>query len=154
MFYLHGIELAQDGKGTVTPSHIARGKAYISYSPSVKAEVNRNMAFLFDKEFRAFLAEKCAAFPPLSVPNEDGLKRAAVAITVVPAEDGTGAAILLTRRAKSLRSHGGQWALPGGRCEEGELAVAAALRELEEELGLSNGSNAVLGLLDDYPTRS
>jgi len=112
------------------------------------------MAFLFDKEFRAFLAEKCAAFPPLSVPNEDGLKRAAVAITVVPAEDGTGAAILLTRRAKSLRSHGGQWALPGGRCEEGELAVAAALRELEEELGLSNGSNAVLGLLDDYPTRS
>jgi 8-oxo-dGTP pyrophosphatase MutT (NUDIX family) len=112
------------------------------------------MNFAFDKSFRSILAERCAAFTPLVVSAEPGLKRAAVAVTVVPAEDGAGAAVLLTRRAKTLRSHGGQWALPGGRCEEGELAVSAALRELEEELGLTISSNAVLGLLDDYPTRS
>lgn len=62
--------------------------------------------------------------------------------------------ILLTKRASTLRAHGGQWALPGGRLDEGETAVAAALRELHEELGLPLGSDAVLGLLDDYPTRS
>ena len=57
-------------------------------------------------------------------------------------------------RAAGLRSHGGQWALPGGRCDAGETPVAAALRELAEELGLIASPEAVLGLLDDYPTRS
>jgi 8-oxo-dGTP pyrophosphatase MutT (NUDIX family) len=83
------------------------------------------------------------------------LKRAAVAIVLVEADvaaDGT--AFVLTRRASSLRSHRGQWALPGGRCDEGETPVAAALRELQEELGLALGPEHVLGLLDDYPTRS
>ncbi len=67
-------------------------------------------------------------------------------------DDGT--ALLLTRRAAGLRSHRGQWALPGGRCDEGETPVVAALRELHEELGLELGPDDVLGLLDDYPTRS
>jgi 8-oxo-dGTP pyrophosphatase MutT (NUDIX family) len=62
--------------------------------------------------------------------------------------------LLLTRRAAGLRAHAGQWALPGGRHDPGETAVSAALRELEEELGLSLGDDAVLGLLDDYVTRS
>src|SRR5262249_61697250 len=65
-----------------------------------------------------------------------------------------GAAFLLTRRAAGLRSHKGQWALPGGRCDAGETQVQAALRELHEELGLHLAESEVLGLLDDYPTRS
>ena len=60
----------------------------------------------------------------------------------------------MTQRAPDLRAHGGQWALPGGRCDEGETPVAAALRELHEELGLGLKAEDVLGLLDDYPTRS
>ena len=48
----------------------------------------------------------------------------------------------------------GQWALPGGRCDAGETPARAALRELDEEIGLGLGDGAVLGLLDDYPTRS
>jgi 8-oxo-dGTP pyrophosphatase MutT (NUDIX family) len=53
-----------------------------------------------------------------------------------------------------LRSHRSQWALPGGRCDEGETSTEASLRELHEELGLELGVNDFLGLLDDYPTRS
>ena len=65
-----------------------------------------------------------------------------------------GAAFLLCRRAAKLSAHAGQWALPGGRCDGGEKASEAALRELHEELGLLLGEDSVLGLLDDYVTRS
>lgn len=65
-----------------------------------------------------------------------------------------GPAVVLTRRAARLRAHAGQWALPGGRIDEGEDAVATARRELHEELALELGAAEVLGLLDDYATRS
>ncbi|WP_407685460.1 NUDIX hydrolase [Mycobacterium sp. HUMS_1102779] len=65
-----------------------------------------------------------------------------------------GAAFLLCRRAIRLSSHSAQWALPGGRLDRGETAVDAALRELDEEVGVALPGSAVLGLLDDYPTRS
>lgn len=90
--------------------------------------------------------------PPAEAAPE--LKRAAVAIALTDANGAGETALLLTRRASSLRSHRAQWALPGGRCDAGETQIEAALRELREELGLALGADAVLGLLDDYPTRS
>jgi ADP-ribose pyrophosphatase YjhB (NUDIX family) len=65
-----------------------------------------------------------------------------------------GAAFLLCRRTSRLNKHAGQWALPGGRLDPGETAAEAALRELDEELGLRLGVDSVIGWLDDYPTRS
>jgi 8-oxo-dGTP pyrophosphatase MutT (NUDIX family) len=112
------------------------------------------MTYPFSGEFRQFVSSRCAAFPALDSREPPALKRAAVAIAICAAENGQDAAILLTKRTKALRAHSGQWALPGGRCDEGETPEEAALRELEEELGLALGRDAVLGLLDDYPTRS
>jgi 8-oxo-dGTP pyrophosphatase MutT (NUDIX family) len=66
----------------------------------------------------------------------------------------TGAAFLLCRRSARLKDHPLQWALPGGRIDPGETPEITALRELDEELGLRLPPSSVVGLLDDYPTRS
>lgn len=109
----------------------------------------------FDDATRRNIAEACAAFARL--PDEAGpsaLKRAAVVMALTESNDCDDTAFLLTKRATSLRAHRGQWALPGGRCDAGETPVEAALRELDEELALKLTADAVLGTLDDYPTRS
>src|SRR5215472_14821092 len=49
---------------------------------------------------------------------------------------GGGPAVLLPRRAARLRTPSGQWALPGGRIDDGEAPADAARRELHEELAL------------------
>src|SRR3954451_11279406 len=109
----------------------------------------------FNEATRQTIARRCAAFARLEPGGAAGLKRAAVAIALVDAGDGSGAAaLLLTLRASGLRAHSSQWALPGGRCDLEETPVMAALRELHEELGLGLKLDDVLGQLDDYPTRS
>ncbi len=65
-----------------------------------------------------------------------------------------GASFVLCRRSAGLNRHASQWALPGGRLDAGETAVDAALRETDEEIGVRLGPESVLGVLDDYATRS
>ncbi|PRZ41900.1 mutator protein MutT [Antricoccus suffuscus] len=79
-------------------------------------------------------------------------RAAAVAIPIVEVDGVRG--IWITKRAPTLRAHSGQWALPGGRIDEGETPQQAALRELEEEIGVSARPADILGRLDDYVTRS
>jgi 8-oxo-dGTP pyrophosphatase MutT (NUDIX family) len=100
---------------------------------------------------RETIATRLAGFPRIAGDRPE-LKQAAVAVCVTE-HDGA-PSLLITRRAARLRGHSGQWALPGGRRELGESAVAGALRETREEVGLVLGADAVLGLLDDYVTRS
>ena len=100
---------------------------------------------------RSTAAARLASFPQVAA-NLPELRQAAVAVCVT--EHHGLPSLLLTRRAARLRAHAGQWALPGGRRDAGETAAEGALRELAEEVGLSLGAEAVLGLLDDYVTRS
>jgi 8-oxo-dGTP pyrophosphatase MutT (NUDIX family) len=103
-------------------------------------------------ELKDRIGQHLANFPRIEV-NRDGLRHAAVAVAIVPDDDHQ-ACFVLTRRAGGLRAHPGQWALPGGRSDDGESSIDAALRELEEEVGLVVPPAAVLGQLDDYSTRS
>ena len=65
-----------------------------------------------------------------------------------------GAAFLLCRRPSKIKRHASQYALPGGRIEQDETPLDAALREVAEELGLGLGAENVVGWLDDRATRS
>lgn len=58
------------------------------------------------------------------------------------------------QRTADMSRHAGQMALPGGKLHEGETVEEAAVRELHEELGLAVDANQVIGLLDDFDTRS
>ncbi|MCK5275147.1 MAG: CoA pyrophosphatase [Alphaproteobacteria bacterium] len=106
----------------------------------------------FNTDLRTRIEGNLSAFEPRAIADES-LRHAAVAIVIVEGGEKQ-AALLLTTRPAGLRRHGGQYALPGGRLEEGETVHAAALRELEEELGLALGEERIMGDLDDYPTRS
>ncbi len=113
------------------------------------------MSFLFNDEFKALVSSRCLSFERQEVSVSQPLKRAAVAVTIVAAGDGSNrAAFILTERPGTMRNHAGQYALPGGRCDEGETASQAALREIEEEIGLSIPESEVMGTLDDFVSRS
>jgi 8-oxo-dGTP pyrophosphatase MutT (NUDIX family) len=106
----------------------------------------------FGEDLRARARTHLAGFERRAHPS-GGRRPAAVALVLLPDDEGR-ACFVLTRRADRLRAHARQWALPGGRLDPGESAEAAALRELSEEVGLTLDASAVLGVLDDYPTRS
>ncbi|MEE4360776.1 MAG: CoA pyrophosphatase [Pseudomonadales bacterium] len=121
---------------------------------------------LADLRLRERVAARLARFEVVSHPVDDH-HHAAVTLTIVEAGHGADleglpshaqwqphAALLLTRRAATLRRHAGQWALPGGRLDPGETPEETALRELEEEVGLRLPREQVLGRLDDFTTRS
>jgi 8-oxo-dGTP pyrophosphatase MutT (NUDIX family) len=110
------------------------------------------MPLRFDDDLRARLAGNLQRFVRRPLDSDAG-RPAAVAVVVLPDPE-SNATVVLTRRASGLRRHGGQWACPGGRLDPGETPEAAALRELEEELGLPLSPDDILGLLDDLPTRS
>lgn len=100
---------------------------------------------------RILIQGHLAAFERWS--SDSDARRAAVAIALLRgARDEV--ALPLFLRNRGLARHAGQMGLPGGRLEEGENASAAALRELEEEVGLHAGPDSILGVLDDFETRS
>ncbi len=78
------------------------------------------------------------------------LRPASVLVAVIRRQQ---AMVLFTRRADSLRHHGGQISFPGGaRDAIDDSATTAALREAHEEVGLEPRVVEIIGYLDDYPT--
>ena len=85
------------------------------------------------------------------VPVPERWRPAAVLVPLVRRESGT--TVLLTQRTDDMPSHAGQIAFPGGRQQaEDADAVATALRETEEEVGLTRDFIEVIGPVDQYRT--
>jgi 8-oxo-dGTP pyrophosphatase MutT (NUDIX family) len=93
---------------------------------------------------------------PAEIPGDTGLSGrsllpASVLVPLIQHTDGL--KVLLTRRTDHLRDHAGQISFPGGRVEKDDAdAVATALREAEEEVGLSRDVVDVIGTLPQYTT--
>lgn len=84
-------------------------------------------------------------------PPDKPLRPAAVLVPIVDRPDGM--TVLLTKRTEHLNDHAGQVSFPGGRAEpEDPDAIATALREAEEEIGLARDFVEILGRLDTYIT--
>jgi 8-oxo-dGTP pyrophosphatase MutT (NUDIX family) len=88
--------------------------------------------------------------PPEIDENEPRVRRAAVIVPVILRREPV---LLFTRRTEHLSSHAGQICFPGGsyHASDGTL-IQTALRELEEEIGLSPESVEIAGFLDAYET--
>jgi 8-oxo-dGTP pyrophosphatase MutT (NUDIX family) len=110
----------------------------------------------------ADLARDAAAFygdhllnPDFSLipPPPGGLRLASVLVGVVDREPG--ATVILTLRSADMPTHAGQIAFPGGRMDAQDATVIdAALREADEEIGLTPDHVTPIGLLDAYRTRT
>ncbi|MBO0737472.1 MAG: CoA pyrophosphatase [Alphaproteobacteria bacterium] len=84
-------------------------------------------------------------------PPSAALRPAAVLVPLIDRADGL--SVLLTQRTAHLSAHAGQISFPGGRIEERDKdAIEAALRETEEEIGLTREYVRVIGRLDTYVT--
>ena len=101
--------------------------------------------------FRRVAAGRLGSFEHTTVPDAPGLRRAGVVLCAVE-HDGVPSVILIKRAYRGRNA--GQWGLPGGGLEDGETPEEAALRELNEEIGLTAGRGDVLGRLDDFPAAS
>lgn len=93
---------------------------------------------------------RSAQYLHLTMPPQP-LTPAAVLVPLVVRPSGM--TVLLTKRTKHLRDHAGQVSFPGGRCEPADgSAVVTALREANEEVGLTQDQIEVLGTLPEYDT--
>ena len=102
---------------------------------------------------RARLADQTRLRPDRPRPEDDPERAARAggrmtpAAVLVPLVLHPEPTILLTLRSPDLKAHAGQVSFPGGRLEEGETPVVAALREAEEEIGLHTSLPEIVGQL-------
>ena len=106
----------------------------------------------FSEDFRKRVTTNLENHPTVTHEGHD-LRKAAVAIAIAPLENGQ-SGFILTRRGKNLKTHSYQYALPGGKIDEGETQEETVLREVQEEVGIQANRENIVGYLDDYITRS
>jgi 8-oxo-dGTP pyrophosphatase MutT (NUDIX family) len=100
----------------------------------------------------AELATLVAARGPGAKPRAPLLGARQAAVLVALFDGPQGAEVILTRRARHLRSHRGEISFPGGRTDPGETPTATALREAWEEILLDPGEVRLCGELDHIAT--
>lgn len=105
----------------------------------------------FDTHALARLRRELESRPADTIELPD-LRRASVMIPLIPVDGNW--QLLFSRRSLELAVHSGQISFPGGGVATGEEYVDAALREMEEEVGVSRALVDVIGRLDDVVTRS
>lgn len=89
--------------------------------------------------------------PEVVLPKNRVLRPAGVLVGLIEGRDGLD--VILTKRSSRLKHHPGQISFPGGKQDDGDAdVVAAALREAEEEVGLSRSSVDILGTLPPHET--
>jgi len=108
-------------------------------------------------ELRRRLASRSQ--PEFAVYGDDGTEGRAAASTpaavLIPVVSHNELTVLFTQRTTHLRSHAGQVSFPGGRVEPGDASAEfTALREAQEEIGLSADRVEILARLPDYRTRT
>ena len=106
---------------------------------------------LFD-DLSAALENEPLAAPIAGDLPEERASASVPAAVLVGVTDRPEPGVILTVRREHMRTHAGQVAFPGGRIDPGETAVAAALREAWEELGLDPASARIVRELDEYRT--
>ena len=115
------------------------------------------MSALFDRLSALFEAGHRRTIPDLlsderfAIAERTAQAAVLIAVTDRPESDG-GPGIILTQRPTTMRDHPGQVAFPGGKLDIGEDAIAAALREAEEELALHRHHVRLIGTTDRYQT--
>src|SRR4051794_27979060 len=173
----HGV-FPTEGAGRCPPGRRAarqtcEARPMVAFDDALRSTISANLA-AHERREHALRGRRRAAVALVLVDSDaerddgDPIVAAQIDMSVVPGEvrdqrgrrlDGRmvgvagGAAFLLCRRAARLNRHAGQWALPGGRIDDGETALDAALRELDEELGIRLAPGRVGGWLDASPTR-
>jgi 8-oxo-dGTP pyrophosphatase MutT (NUDIX family) len=108
-------------------------------------------AFLIERLMQSLVADQTQ---DAHIPQNSLLKPSAVLIPIMQrGTDASGLTVLLTMRSTKMRKHSGQIALPGGKIDaEDENAIATALREAEEEIGLPTANCQVIGVLSRHET--
>jgi 8-oxo-dGTP pyrophosphatase MutT (NUDIX family) len=105
--------------------------------------------WVFDRLRRPAASDPDPGFLRFVHPPERAVTPAAVLVPLINRPGGV--TVMLTQRTAHLHDHAGQISFPGGRVDEGDLdRVHTALREAEEETGLSRGVVDVAGTLPEY----
>lgn len=111
------------------------------------------MSALFDRLTHLFEQGHAAPSPELLSDHRFAdLERTADAAVLIAVTDREDPTVLLTQRPRTMRDHPGQVAFPGGKLDDGENPVDAALREAWEELGIARDHVRVIGTTDRYQT--
>ena len=91
------------------------------------------MDFAYGPDLRRRITDRLDQFPHQPLDSK-GLHHAAVGVVIIGGGQGGEGRVLLTKRPEHLNRHAGQYALPGGRLDDGETPELAALRERLQEL--------------------